>query len=47
MKGRFIGQNIRIIEDIIEYCNGLDTENAVLFFRFSKGVRFSRNKFLY
>ena len=24
IKGRFIGQNVRLVEDIIDYCDGKD-----------------------
>ena len=36
VKGRFIGQNIRVIEDVINYCNGTDNECAILFIDFQK-----------
>ena len=36
IKGRFIGQNVRIIEDVIDYCTNNDKEGAILFVDFEK-----------
>ena len=36
IKGRFIGFNIRQIQDVIDYANELDSEGAILFLDFRK-----------
>ena len=36
IKGRFIGQNIRLIENIIDYCDGKNNSVSILFIDFQK-----------
>ena len=36
IKGRFIGQNIRVIQDVIELLEEEKTEGAILFLDFKK-----------
>ena len=36
VKGRFIGQNIRLIEDVIDYCTQNNQNGAILFVDFKK-----------
>ena len=38
IKGRFIGRNIRLIEDVINYCELNDNDAAILFIDFKKAL---------
>ena len=47
IKGRYIGQNIRLIQDVIDYADDEELEGAILFMDFSKAFDTLERNFLY
>lgn len=46
LKGRNIGQNIRLIQDVIDYCENNETEGAIVFLDFQKAFDTVNHSFL-
>ena len=47
IKGRYIGQNVRLIEDVIDYCTNNNKEGAILFVDFEKAFDSLEMNFLF